>query len=134
MTAPKHPRIMALLALPAFIAQGGACLAAQEGFATYYSVESCKKEGSWDRWGGKMANRKPFKDDLMICAMPWKPTNKAYLVCGPAGCAEVTHQDRGPCKESQKKGVVMDLTPRAFKQVCGDLKIGKCRIKYKELS
>jgi hypothetical protein len=106
---------------------------AAEGYMTYYTVESCMREGTWQKWGGKMANGKPFNNNLRICALPWKPDGKAYLVCGPVGCAEVRHEDRGPGRGPQKRGVVIDTTPVIFKEVCGDLKQGRCEVGYQEI-
>ncbi len=64
----------------------------------------------------------------MTCALRRRDFGKSYLVCGQAGCAEVRHNDFGPGKGPTSKGVIIDLTPRAFKAVCGDLRQGRCEV------
>jgi len=69
----------------------------------------------------------------MTCALPSRGFGRSYLVCGPIGCADVKHTDFGPGKGPRAKGVIVDLTPAAFKLVCGDLKQGKCLVNVQEI-
>lgn len=69
----------------------------------------------------------------MTCALPSRGFGREYLVCGDKGCAVVKHTDYGPGKGPRRKGVVIDLTPAAFKAVCGDLKQGKCNVGFQEV-
>lgn len=103
-----------------------------DGFASYYTEASCKREGTSGIW---TANGERFNEEALTCALPrriaklkYGKSGGNYLVCGPAGCAEVRHNDVGPGRKPQSKGVLIDLTPEAFKQVCGDLKQGLCKV------
>lgn len=104
-----------------------------EGWATFYTVESCKKE----RWGNRtplMANGKPLNDSLLTCAMPGLPTGRLYRVTMLNGAATnsvvVRHQDRGPGMKAQKRGVIIDLTSSAMMVLAGEkgMKQGKVMV------
>lgn len=98
---------------------------AAEGWASYYTVESCQREGTS---GVYTANGEWYDERGMTCALRRRDWGKSYLVCGPVGCAEVRHNDFGPGRGPTAKGVIVDLTPRAFKAVCGDLRQGRCEV------
>ena len=112
---------------------------AADGYATYYTVASAKSEGTWQKWGGKMANGEMFHDDLMVCALPWKPDNKEYLVyCHDTEKSVVVrHSDKGPGKGPQSKGVVIDLTKAAWNSLglktLDENGVGKVKISYQEI-
>lgn len=95
------------------------------GFASYYTTASCQKEGTS---GVFTANGERYNEQALTCALPRRDFGKKYLVCGENGCAEVRHNDYGPGKKPQSKGVVIDLTPKAFKEVCGELRQGLCEV------
>ena len=100
---------------------------AQDGYASYYTVASCKREGTS---GVYTASGEPYIEQAMTCALPVKPDNRIYSVYGVV-CQKtvyVRHNDRGPGKRPQAKGVIIDLTPEAFRQVCGSLEQGKCEV------
>lgn len=96
-----------------------------EGKASYYTVASCKAEGTS---GVRTASGELYKEGEFTCALRRRDFGKSYLVCGPVGCVEVRHNDYGPGRGPTAKGVVIDLTPRAFKAVCGELKQGVCEV------
>ena len=103
---------------------------AETGQASYYTVASCQREGTS---GIKTATGERYNEQALTCALPWKPNNKEYMVVGPKGWAVLRHNDFGPGKGPRRKGVVIDLTPRAFKEVCGELSLGKCQVSYQEV-
>ena len=98
---------------------------AGEGLASYYTTASCQREGTS---GVFTANGERYDEGALTCALRRRDWGGAYLVCGPVGCAEVRHNDYGPGKGPTRKGVIVDLTPRAFKAVCGDLRQGVCEV------
>ena len=100
---------------------------AQEGYASYYTVRSCQREGTS---GVYTASQEPYLEQAMTCALPWKPNDAIYSVYGhkTGNTVYVRHNDKGPGKGPQAKGVIVDLTPRAFKEVCGALEQGKCEV------
>ena len=112
----------------------GACseALAVDGLATYYTTESCKREGTS---GVYTANGEAYKEDALTCALPNRSFGKEYVVYGlKKGTSVVVRcNDKGPGRRPQANGVVIDLTPRAFKEVCGDLSIGKCEVSYQEV-
>lgn len=105
---------------------------AETGQATYYTVASCQREGTS---GIYTANGERYDEQALTCALPWKPDGKEYLVYGHATGKQIVvrHNDYGPSKKCTKRGTVIDLTPKAFSIVCGDLSIGKCKISYQEV-
>ena len=87
--------------------------------ASWYSVESCKREGTWQKYGGKTASGEVFNERDDICAS-WdypfgtklKITNRRN---GLFVIAEV--KDRGPAKRLYRKGRVVDLSKSAFSKI-----------------
>ena len=100
---------------------------AQDGFASYYTKASCKREGTS---GVYTASGEPYNEGALTCALPWKPNDRMWAVYGhrTGHTVFVRHNDKGPGKGPQSKGVIIDLTPEAFKQVCGSLEQGKCEV------
>ncbi len=98
---------------------------ASEGLASYYTVKSCQREGTS---GVYTANGERYKEDALTCALRRRDFGRNYLVCGPIRCVEVRHNDFGPGRGPTAKGVIIDLTPKAFKAVCGDLRQGVCSV------
>lgn len=98
---------------------------AEEGKASYYTVASCQREGTS---GVYTANGERYDEQGMTCALRRRDFGRSYLVCGPKGCAEVRHNDYGPGNRPTRRGVIIDLTPMAFKEVCGDLRQGVCDV------
>ncbi|MCK9519161.1 MAG: septal ring lytic transglycosylase RlpA family protein [Dehalococcoidia bacterium] len=110
------------------------------GWATYYTRESCKHEGT----GGKdilMANGQPLNDNGMTCALwvtnangrPMRPDGRLIQVrnAGNGKTVTVKWTDNGPGKKARARNVVVDLTPAAFRSLGGQLRDGKIRVETK---
>jgi rare lipoprotein A (peptidoglycan hydrolase) len=83
--------------------------------ASYYTVESCAREGT----SGIMANGYPLRDDLLACAS-WDygfSTILRVTNINNGRSVIVYVADRGPAKKLYKKGRKIDLTKRAFEQI-----------------
>ena len=105
---------------------------AENGYATYYTVKSCQQEGTS---GVYTANGEKYDEGAMTCALRNRHFGRFYAVYGVAShnTMFVRHNDYGPGKGPRKAGVVIDLTPLAFKEVCGDLKQGRCEVSIQEI-
>ena len=105
---------------------------AEEGFATYYTTKSCQSEGNSGLW---TASGQRFDEGEMTCAKRTREWGKVWAVYGheTGKTAYVKNNDYGPGKGPTAKGVIIDLTPRAFKDVCGELALGKCRVSVQEV-
>lgn len=106
---------------------------AETGFATYYTVKSCQREGTS---GVFTANGEHYDESALTCALPGRRFGAFYAIYGvnTGKSIVVRHNDYGPGKKPRKRGVIVDLTPRAFKEVCGDLKQGKCEVSIQEVT
>lgn len=115
---------------------------AQDGLATYYTSASCAGEAKAMRlkgsyWGNKTANGEAYDENALTCALPIKlkqgQSGKEYLVYSEKTDRSVVvrHNDFGPAAKPRKRGVVIDLTPRAFMEVCGDG--GECQVSIQEI-
>lgn len=102
----------------AWIALAAVYLAAAEianaeprhGTASWYSVASCKREGT----SGIMANGEPL-DDQAFTAASWDYRFGTVLqVCYAGQCTQVTVTDRGPAKRLYRQGRIIDLSRAAF--------------------
>ncbi|MCX5678991.1 MAG: septal ring lytic transglycosylase RlpA family protein [Candidatus Omnitrophica bacterium] len=92
----------------------------ETGIASYYSYECAKSP---------MANGKPFDPEKRTCASWFYDFGTVLSVqsldTGRSTYVVVT--DRGPNKRLVKKGRVIDLSKRAFEDIC-DLKKGFTRV------
>ena len=82
--------------------------------ATFYTVESCKREGTS---GVQTASGAPYDESALTCALPHRNFGRWYQVCSqeqPNRCVVVKHTDYGPGRKPRERGVVIDLTPAAF--------------------
>ena len=98
--------------------------------ASYYTVESCKREGT----SGVMANGEPLNDEGLTCAS-WDFDFGTILMVtnldnGLSTRVEVT--DRGPNKRLYNKGRTIDLSKKAFSEIA-DLKQGIIQIEKSTL-
>lgn len=84
------------------------------GLASYYTVKSCQREGTSGVW---TASGERYDEGAFTCALPWKPDGAEYMVYShqTGRSVVVRHNDRGPGRGPQAKGVVIDLTPAAWK-------------------
>ena len=111
------------------------------GWATWYSRESCRREGT----GGRrilMANTRPLIDSHLTCALPTNITAVLSVKFGQrihvtnlenGRTALLTFTDRGPGRKSRSRGTIIDLTPSAFLAIGGKLEDGRIRIKLQVL-
>lgn len=86
----------------------------QEGKATYYTEESCKREGTSGVW---TASGKRFDENALTCAMRNRRWGSKFKVTNLANGLSiiVTLNDFGPGKGPTARGVIIDLTPAGFK-------------------
>ena len=90
------------------------------GIASYYSYECAK---------APMANGRPFDPEKRTCAS-WFYDFGTVLSVRSLDTGRSTHvvvTDRGPNRRLVKKGRVIDLSKRAFEDIC-DLKKGLTRV------
>ena len=121
---------MKSLTILILILTGSPAFGAIHGKATYYTIKSCQREGTSGVW---TANGERFNERAMTCAMRsrkwgtlWKVTNRAN-----GKSVIVRLNDFGPGKKPAKQGVVIDLTPRAFKKLGG--KGGEIKVRVEKL-
>jgi len=83
--------------------------------ASWYSVESCKKEGS----SGIMANGKELKDEEKTCASWDYPFGTKISVTNlrTAETCIVEVTDRGPSRDLYRQGRILDLSKSAFAEI-----------------
>lgn len=110
----KTMLVLLVIAFPCLAGE----VATMTGLATYYTVMSCQKEGNS---GTKTASGKTYDENAMTCAMRsrewgsmWKVTN-----ADTGKSIIVTLTDFGPGRKPAARGVIIDLTPKAFKELGG---------------
>lgn len=91
------------------------CHADEIGYASWYSVESCKREGT----SGIMANGEVLKDEKLTCASWFYEFGTTLRITNLQNGKEVIVEvcDRGPAKWLVKKGRITDLSKLAFSQL-----------------
>ncbi|MFA5385353.1 MAG: septal ring lytic transglycosylase RlpA family protein [Eubacteriales bacterium] len=114
-------------------------VAGSEGFATYYTAESCQREGTS---GTLTASGQQYNESQMTCALPFHPPKvngrrqwgKEYRITNLETGKSITvrHLDYGPGKKARARGVVVDLTPSAFKALGAELKQGRIKVKVED--
>lgn len=83
--------------------------------ASFYSIESLKKEGTWDLSKGRMANNEYFDENALTAAsrdFPLKTKLKIINIKDPKKSVIVEVTDR---TNKRFKGKRIDLTPVAFR-------------------
>ena len=107
-------------------------LLAQEGKASYYTEESCKREGTS---GIYTANGERFDEQALTCAMRSRKWGTKIKVTNLDNGKEIVVRlnDFGPGKGPTAKGVIIDLTPAGFKAL-GAGKKGMLNVKVEILS
>jgi len=116
----------------------------REGWATWYSRQSCRREGT----GGKrilMANGQPLNDQALTCALwitnklggPLKPDGRLVKIsrAGSSRTLTVAWTDNGPGRVPRSRGVVCDLTPAAMLALAGPagIKAGRVAVRLEEI-
>lgn len=99
--------------------------------ASWYSYESCLKEGSSGRY---TASGELFDHEALTCASWQYPFGTRLKVTNLQNgkSVMVTVNDRGPAKRLLKKGRVLDLSKGAFAKIA-KLKSGVVQIKVEVL-
>lgn len=92
--------------------------AATSGIATFYTVESCKREGTS---GVFTASGERYDESKFTCAIRSREFGRKYKVTNLANGKSVVvrHNDFGPGKKPTSRGVVIDLSPAAFDALGG---------------
>lgn len=87
---------------------------AEDGTASYYTVKSCQREGTSGIW---TASGERYNEEALTCALPWRPDGREYMVYSheTGKSVVVRHNDFGPGKGPRRRGVVIDLTPAAWR-------------------
>jgi len=131
-----------ILGLIIWIVTGMIALATADtcGYATYYTVASCKAEGTS---GVLTASGKQYDESQMTCALPFHPRKvngrrawgQRYRITNLRTGKSIicTHLDYGPGKKARTRGVVCDLTPAAFKALGGKLRDGRIKVKVEKI-
>jgi len=99
----------------------------QELTASWYSEESCRREGT----SGRCADGSIFRDENKTAAS-WDHTfgTKLKVTCLTTGKSVIVEiRDRGPNKKLYKRGRVLDLSKSSFAEIA-DLKVGVIPIRY----
>ena len=81
------------------------------GYATYYTIKSCKQEGTS---GTTTASGLPYNESALTLALPHRRFGGRYRVCHGQMCREALHLDFGPGKKARARGVIADATPALF--------------------
>lgn len=106
------------------------CFAETALTASWYSVESCEREGT----SGIMANGRKLNDEELTCASwDFRFGTKLKITNERNGKSViVTVTDRGPTKRLYRQGRIVDLSKRAFSQIA-DLKQGIISVTVEEV-
>ena len=96
----------------AVVTHGGPRIVTREGVSSYYSYECADMP---------MANGKPFDPENRTCASWFYKFGTVLIVrsLDTGRATEVVVTDRGPNKRLVKEGRIIDLSKRAFQDICG---------------
>ena len=110
------------------------------GWATYYTIESCQREGTS---GVLTASGRNYDEQSATIALPFHPPivnnrrqwGKRYRITNlKTGKSIIArHWDYGPGKRARGRGVVVDLSPMVFKAIGGELRQGRIKVKVEAL-
>lgn len=103
----------------------------QIGYASWYSYESCRKEGTSGRF---TASGKRFNENDYTCAIWDKKFGTMLKITNLNSGASilVVVTDRGPAKRLARQGRIIDLSKAAFAKVA-DLRTGIIKVKVEEI-
>ena len=101
------------------------------GSASWYSVESCIKEGTSGVW---TASGERYTNEGLTCAMRLRDFGKYYKVTNldNGKSVIVKHNDFGPNLKLYKKGRIIDLSKGAFEKI-SSLKKGIINVSVEEV-
>jgi len=105
---------------------------AKSGLASWYSVESCQREGTSGVW---TASGERFTNEGLTCAMRSRDFGKYYKVTNLENGKSVIvrHNDFGPNLKLWKEGRKIDLTKKAF-SIIGNLDKGLIKVSIEALT
>ena len=111
------------------------------GWATWYSLESCKLDDKIRKVKPRTkfftASRTPFSDSVVSCALPRDIAKKLNVKYGDnirvthlntGNIITVKYLDRGPGQTSRSTGVIVDLSVAAMRTLAGETGIQAGRI------
>jgi len=106
---------------------------ADSGFATYYTLASCFREGNRS---SLTASGHPYNESALTCARRSRDFGRFFCVSNPAtGKSIIVKQtDFGPGTNAANGGVIIDLTPAAWRALGADLRHGKIKVIVQEVS
>jgi len=101
--------------------------ASTTGKATWYSYESCRKEGTSGRY---TASLEKFDHNDFTCAMRSRDFGRYYKVTNLSNNRSVIvrHNDFGPSKKCYSQGKIIDLSKAAFRHIA-PLREGVIRVR-----
>lgn len=111
------------------------------GYATYYTVKSCQREGTS---GILTASGQKYDETAFTCALPERPPKEKNGKRAWGRTVRVTNlqtkrqilcrqTDFGPGRKARSRGVIVDLTPAAFEALGGALNQGRLKVKVEVL-
>lgn len=105
--------------------------AAKADTASYYTYESCVREGTSGVW---TASGEAYDEDGLTCAMRRRDFGKYYKVTNVANGKSVVvrHNDYGPNKKLHDSGRIIDLSKGAFSRIA-ELRQGVITVTVKEV-
>jgi rare lipoprotein A len=111
--------------VPAPTPADGRTLEAREGLASYYGAAF---------HGKLMASGRPFDMNAMVAAHPSYPFGTLLRITNLANrrSAQVRVLDRGPARQPQREGVIVDVSRRAA-EVLGFIRQGRTRVRVEVL-
>ena len=100
------------------------------GFASWYSVESCRREGTS---GVLTASGEMFFNECDTCAMRGRDFGRYYKVTNVSNgkLVVVRHNDFGPSKRLREAGRIVDLSKGAFARIA-DLDEGVIEVEIEQ--
>jgi len=130
----KKPKLAVVISSVVFcFLLSGVCQAEPvAGFASYYTVASCQREGTS---GVFTATGERYNEKAMTCAHPVAKFGTMLRVENPVTGAEIVCRvnDRGPNMNLYRAGRLVDLTPAGFKKLFGTLRRGTGRVIVEEI-
>ena len=127
-------RAVAIIIL-SMAALAGATATFVTGKATYFTYQSCIREGN----SGITASGIRLNDSKLWCALPRDVQRAQNIRFGQKVLVKnllngatviVVLKDTGPGKKARKSGTVIDLTAAAFITLAGSTNIGKIPVTY----
>ena len=124
--------ICPVIALYAMISQCTFAYGDEIGLASFYTAESCRREGTSGTW---TASGERFDEQALTCAMRRRDWGSLWRVTSLETGMDVVVRlnDYGPGKGPTAKGVIVDLSPRAMRAIAPK-GVGMVRVKVERVS